>query len=460
MQCKGTLFRIALIGTCSLLLLACFRPIETFAHAAGKVPKTVNIEVDKVWGGTGLPYEGVSVGPIVYLAYFNAERELTVSRIDTQTGEVRKKHLANVFKGWDGHNYVTLSYDKDGFLHVSGNMHDSPLVYARTLRPGDFDSLTLVNNMVGQDETATTYPRFLTFPDGSLGFSFRSGHSGGGIELINKFVNRHWVRILSHPLFAPDPSGEEVNAYHTGYILGPDAYFHVAWVWRKKSGADFNFNVNYARSKDLIHWEDSQGNQIDLPITPSRAEVVDAIPVKSGLLNNIKLGFDLKGSPVISYLKYDKSGNSQLYHARLEGDTWKIVQASNWKYHWSIDSGGTLVKKISFSGVRAEQGKLHEDVYHIVDGSSIYIYDPATMKKTDALPPSRNTAAAMREISPPPFKLMTHKIQPVNQNSFKGYIEWNSLGVDNNDRPRTCESIHQQEGCSMASTLYLIGSLK
>lgn len=451
---------IALIGACSLLIFASFKQVNAAANTAANPPNNDGIAVDEVWVGTGIPYEGVSVGPIVYLAYFNAEKELTVARIDTKTGQVRKKHLGNTFKGWDAHNYVTLSYDKDGFLHVSGNMHSSPLVYARTLRPNDFDSLVLENKMVGTDEATVTYPRFLTFPDGGLGFSFRSGSAGNGTEFINKFENGRWVRIVSKPLFAPDPSGETVNSYHTAYIPRPDGYYHVAWVWRKKSGADFNFNVNYARSKDLKNWEDSQGKKIDLPITPSRSEVVDEIPVKSGLLNNIKLGFDLKGAPVISYLKYDKDGNTQLYHARLYGDTWRIVQATDWKYRWVFDYGGTLVNKITFSGVHAKKGNLYEDVYHIKNGKSKFIYDSVTMKKIGEQPRPKNISTATEDVSISPFKPMTNRIRPVNQDSFKGYIKWKSLGVDNSDKPRTCESINQKEGCSMTSTLYLIGSSK
>lgn len=460
MRCRDISLWITLIGTCSLFLSSTFTPVNAAADTATKSPATDSIAVDEAWAGTGIPYEGISVGQVVYLAYFNAARELTVARIDTKTGQVRKKRLGSTFKGWDAHNYVTLSYDKDGFLHVSGNMHSSPLVYARTLRPNDFDSLALTNKMVGADEATVTYPHFLTFPDGSLGFTFRSGSSGNGVEFINKFENGRWVRILSKPLFAPDPSGETVNAYHTAYTPGQDGYYHVAWVWRKKSGADFNFNVNYARSKDLQHWEDSHGKKIELPITPSRSEIVDSIPVKSGLLNNIKLGFDLKGAPVISYMKYDKEGNTQLYHARLEGDTWKIVQATDWKYRWVFDYGGTLVNKITFNGVRAEQGNLYEDVYHIKNGTNKFIYDPVTMKKLGEQPRPKNVSTALEDVPPSPFKTMKNKIRPVNQNSFKGYIKWNSLGVDNSDKPRTCESIHQKEGCSMTSTLYLAGTSK
>jgi len=452
--------RMALIGACFLFLSSSFSPANASPITTEKSSNIDSIAVDEVWVGTGIQYQGISVGPIVYLAYFNASRELTVSRIDTKTGQVRKKTLGNTFNGWDAHNYITLNYDKNGFLHVSGNMHSSPLVYARTMLPNDFDSLVLTNKMVGADETAVTYPLFMTLSDGSLGFSFRSGSSGNGDEFINKFENGRWVRILSKPLFAPDPSGETVNAYHTSYIPRPDGYYHVAWVWRKKGGANFNFNVNYARSKDLKHWEDSHGNQIKLPITPSRSGLVDAIPVKSGLLNNIKLGFDLKGAPIISYLKYDKDGNTQLYHARLEGDTWRIVQATDWKYRWVFDYGGTLVNKITFSGVRAEQGKLYEDVYHIENSTRKFVYDPATMEKIDDQSPPKKVSSATEDVPASPLKPMRYEIHPVNKDSFKGYIKWNSLGVDNRDKPRTCESIHLKEGCSMTSTLYLVGTSK
>ena len=450
----------ALISTCLLLLLASLGPVAALADTALEPSNNVRVSVDNVWVGTGVPYEGISVGPIVYLAYYNAVRELTVARIDTRTGKVQKKPLNNKFKGWDAHNYITLAYDKDGFLHVSGNMHDAPLIYARTTRPDDFDSLTLVNKMIGKDETSVTYPRFFKFPDGSLGFSFRSGHSGDGDEFINKFENGQWIRLLSKPLFAPDSVGAPANAYHTDYTSGPDGYFHVAWVWRHKSGADFNFNVNYARSRDLKNWEDSQGRKLALPITPSSSEIVDAIPIKGGLLNNIRLAFDANGAPVISYLKYDKDGNSQLYHARHEDKGWKIVQATNWKYRWAFDYGGTLVKKISFSGVRVERGKLLEDVIHVTDGSHIFVYDPVTLKRIDVLPPAKSAIPLIGEEPLPPFKRMAIKIRPVSQDSFKGYIKWNSLGVDNNDRPRNCESIRQLEGCSMTSALYLVGSAK
>lgn len=152
-----TLWRMKnMLGACLTCLIAALPVLASMslpaqpavassAHAAA-VPRTI----DAVWAGTGIVYDAVSVGPIVYIAYYNAQRRFTVARVDTETRTVANKTLDSRFEGWDAHNYVTLAYDRAGFLHVSGNMHTSPLVYARTLQPDGFDSLTQTQRMVGR----------------------------------------------------------------------------------------------------------------------------------------------------------------------------------------------------------------------------------------------------------------------------------------------------------------------
>ena len=38
---------------------------------------------------------------------------------------------------WDSHNYVTMAADDSDRIHLSGNMHNVPLVYFRMERPMD-----------------------------------------------------------------------------------------------------------------------------------------------------------------------------------------------------------------------------------------------------------------------------------------------------------------------------------
>jgi hypothetical protein len=207
----------------------------------------------------------------------------------------------------------------------------------------------------------------------------------------------------------------------------------------------------------LVHWEDSRGRKLPLPITPATAEVVDAIPVEGGLLNNIKLGFDNSGKPIISYLKYDSQGNTQIYHARLEGRNWQIVQATNWKYRWNFSGGGTMATVVSFSGVQTENGKMVEDIFHKEYGSAQLILNPATLAgETAPINPLKAAAKKDRTNAPSAsFHPKNIDIEPTSADSVRGQIRWQSLSQDNRDKPRTCDSIGLPSGCKMTSRMEL-----
>lgn len=418
--------------------------------------------VDDAWAGADIRYEAVSVGPMVYVAYYDAERKLSVVRVDSGKRSVEKKVLDSVFTGWDAHNGITLAYDRNGYLHLAGNMHAEPLVYARTVRPNDFDSLVQTKQMVGNDESSVTYPKFFFNTQGDLLFSYRSGKSGDGVTLVNRFDGRRWSRLLSQPLFAAASKDEPVNAYPTAFTAGPDGYFHVAWVWRKTYQAETNFNVCYARSKDFMHWEDGRRRPLNLPITPTNAETVDTIPTGGGLLNNLRLGFDNAGQPIISYTKYDKEGNSQIYHARRRASGWQIVQATDWKYRWAFSGGGTLATEIYFGGVHQEGGSLVEDVSHKIYGQTRLAIDPSTLAAHSAPSASPSivrlpeTPQDKARATPSPFQPRSANIRPATLGSVLGRVQWRSLPADNNDKPRSCESVGLPVGCSMTSEIEVV----
>jgi BNR repeat-containing family member len=408
-----------------------------------------------VWGGVRVQFGAAETNSSIYLAYYDSERWLAVSKIDKCSGQVEKVRLASQFEGWDAHNSVVLAMDNSGRLHVAGNMHVSPLIYARMNKPDDFKSMSVIRPMVGLEEERTTYPNFFRFPDGALGFSYRYGHSGNGKEIINQFDGERWIRWGNQPLFAPVNEKQPVNAYHTGFISGSDGFFHTAWVWREQGGVEKNFHVNYAKSQDLKNWQNSKGKSIALPLTLANAELVDSVTKGRGLLNNIKLGFDADGRVVISYLKFDSRGFSQLFHARIEGQGWKAVPSTNWTYRWDPRGGGTIPSEISFSGVEVRAGQLLERVRQPEIGNVTLKYAPRALHVDSVLKNYAWEQAPKIMRKKAPGSVLNIQAIPNSdaEDSSSFAISWLSHPPDNRDKRRKCKPTGLD--CQFVSELYL-----
>jgi hypothetical protein len=166
---------------------------------------------------------------------------------------------------------------------------------------------------------------------------------------------------LDEPLV--DGKGER-NAYLHGPVLGPDDYYHLIWVWRDTPDAETNHDLSYAKSKDLVHWEQSDGTPQQLPITFENCEIIDPVPVKQGMINgNTVIGFDQQNRLVITYHKFDPQGNTQVYNARKEEGDWKVYQATNWNFRWYFEGRGSLNSRVDVFPVVMEEGQLTQKYY-------------------------------------------------------------------------------------------------
>ena len=188
-----------------------------------------------------------------------------------------------------------------------------------------------------------------------------------------------------------------MNAYFVGPEQDKAGMFHVCWVWRNTPNCATNHDLCYARSKDLVHWETSDGRPLSLPITLATAEIVDPVPPGGGMLNgNTKLGFDPEGRPVISYHKFDAQGKTQLYNARREDGGWRIYQTSDWDYRWEFQGGGTIRFEIGFGPVvMGPDESLTQTWHHVKHGSGNWKLDPLTLKPMG----KRHAAASFRRAS-------------------------------------------------------------
>ncbi len=409
---------------------------------------TKSIDIAPVWAGHPVGFALLTHGDRQFVAFYDAQRQMTVGarELDSETW-----HLVRLPEklGWDSHNYVTMDVDRDGVVHLSGNMHGVPLVYFRTQRPLDIDTFERLS-MLGEREQRVTYPRFFRGPHEELIFTYRDGGSGNGDQLYNVYDpdTRTWRRLVNGPLI----SGEgETNAYIQGPTRGPDGVYHMAWVWRDTPDCATNHDLSYARSRDLLHWETSDGKPLTLPITIKTAEIVDPVPAKGGLLNsNVQLAVDPQGRPVISYHKYESGGGPlQVYNARREAQGWRIIRASDWTWRYVFSGGGSIGAQVRVYPVEFRPDGLLQRYQNARHGSGVWRLNPQTLAPLltgAAKDRSSEDRAGIREAQPsisPAIvstqpALMVRTAGDLGRGPEPGVtyrLEWQTL-PPNRDRPR------------------------
>jgi len=406
--------------------------------AAGDWRVESRLDVAQVWAGHPVGFCLITHKDRQFAAYYDADRNMTVA--SRKLGESKWTYSILPQKVvWDSHNYVTMVVDDDGFIHLSGNMHCVPLIYLRTTKPLDAATFERVPAMVGQREGKCTYPTFFRGPNKELIFTYRDGSSGNGDQLYNVYdhATKTWRRLLDQPL----TSGEGLmNAYFNGPTLGPDGNYHLCWVWRDHGGCETNHDLSYARSKDLIHWTKSDGSALELPITIGKAEIVDPVPAKGGMINgNTRIGFDSRKRVIISYHKFDENGKTQAYNARLEDGKWKIYKTSDWDYRWYFEGGGAIVFEVHIGNVSpAGPGQLSQSFSHKVHGSGVWRLDEETLKPVGLIESKRSTPSEMHKLESD-FPGMEVRFcgdsGEFRDPNAKYMLRWETLPA-NRDRPR------------------------
>ncbi len=359
------------------------------------------ILIDKVWSGHPVGFALLTERGHQFIAYYDAERRLTVTgrklgeddwvRVHPDGVEVPNRGRFSNVTGWDSHNRLVMALDRDGCLHLSGNMHADPLVYYRTRDPFDLSTLERVDRMTGRRETKATYPVFMRNAEGDLCFRYRDGGSGNGSDIYNIYnpSTREWRRMMDTPLLEGEGAR---SAYSSGPSKGPDGKFHLIWMWRESPDALSNNNLSYARSPDLIHWETSMGKPIKLPITRAAGEIIDAAEPGEGLINMCYgLGFDGNHKPVAVYHRFDGAGHSQAFAARPDpAGGWKVTQLSDWNFRWDFSGSGSQVNQVTVGKpVVGKDGDLFVDFTTREAGSGRWRLDGESLEVLEQLPRQR-----------------------------------------------------------------------
>lgn len=362
----------------TLFVVSCVEGQKSKVNATYKIEEC--IFVDSVPADFPVGFSTLTKNDWQFIAYYNKNRNMTVASRKVSESKWNYKVLPTRV-GWDSHNRIVMTFDRDYCIHLSGNMHNDTMTYFKTETPLDISTFQKVFPLVSKnEEVRCTYPSFLKTPDGQVVFSYRLGGSGNGITITSKYdeKTKSFERISDKPLF---DGLTQMSAYASGPRLGPDGFYHLTWLWRNTPHCETNHDPSYARSKDLISWESIDGKNFKLPITPNSTQfIVEAVPPGGGVINGAyRLFFDEENKPLLVYMKYDKNGNNQLFVAKSENGKWNIGQVSDWNYRWEFSGPGSISFEIRIKDARVENNKIKIGYRHKISGDGELLIDINTL---------------------------------------------------------------------------------
>lgn len=413
---------------------------------ASQEQSVTRIPVEEIWPNNPVHYALLTAGDHQFVAYYDRNRQVTVAQRRLGSTEWTTRKLHNYFGGWDSHNYLRLAIDRSNRLHLSGNMHNVPLLYWRADKPFDITTMKF-QPMIGSEENRVTYPNFFTGFDGEMIFSHRNGGSGSGDTYYNVYdeQTRTWSRLMDTPMF----DGESKRSVYPISIpvKGPDGYFHISWLWRDTPRAETAHTLGYIRSRDFKNWETVDGKPVALPIRFGGTDVIaDPIPHNSGIVSSGSIGFDADNNVVLSYLKYDKDGNQQCYLSRFVNGKWVTTEATRWQHRREVSGVGSLPLsniRLSVGPVYSENGRNLIRLSHSRHPSGVFEIDPRTWTVGDQPLPEASRSqlstlpAQLRRSSSdfPGMMVRWRNDDGLSPDGVTYRLRWETLDT-NRDRPR------------------------
>lgn len=256
-----------------------------------------------------------------YISFYNAEGSMVLGKRKLAAGDWTLNDTGYHGNVRDAHNIISMAVDGDGFLHVAFDHHDDSLHYCRSIAPGSLE-LGPMESMVGFNEIDVTYPEFYSMPDSDLLFVYRSGGSGHGDMVINRYstAEQKWTNVQDVLI-----DGEVRRSAYWQLCVDSGGTIHLSWVWRETMEVETNHDLCYARSRDGgVTWESSKGEQYQLPITQETAEVVWPVPQGQDLINQTSMTADSEGHPYIATNWRDGDSDTPRYRIVWnDGEVWR-----------------------------------------------------------------------------------------------------------------------------------------
>ncbi|MDO4164689.1 MAG: BNR repeat-containing protein [Bacteroides sp.] len=351
-----------MIGFFFLILLV-VAPLLSQKKDADVAPKARLVEVGKGYSQTSVNTTVfrnsslVTQGDEQYICYYDADGYIVLGKRKLSSDEWtlhRTQYQGNVK---DAHNVISMMLDGEGYIHISFDHHGYPLNYCRSLAPYSLE-LGEKEPMTGVDEGNVTYPEFYQLSGGDLLFAYRSGSSGRGNLVLNRYnlKSRQWTRVQDVLIDGEDKR----NAYWQLYV-DKQGTIHLSWVWRETWMVETNHDLCYARSFDNgVTWYKTDGQKYGLPIRQDNAEYACRIPQNSELINQTSMSADADGNPYIA--TYWRDADSDVPQYRLvwfDGKQWNSRQVTNRQTPFSLKGGGTKMIPIARPRMVVDDGLIY-----------------------------------------------------------------------------------------------------
>ncbi len=301
-------------------------------------------------------------GDVYYLWYRSTGGLLCVAKQTAGVGAfVTTVSTATVPGLTDEHVMIACCVDSTGRLNVAWGMHSDQLNYWRAPNPGDtlITDATKLVSPVGAgpgpgtglvtgntvSEANATYPFFVTYSDGQVGFLWRTGGSGNGNQALYN-INGTTITSVSLNFLLGVASG--VSFYLNTPCVEPANGAHPDRLWISFQARDapspttaHDIWVIYSDDRGVT-WHSFNGTLMTLPMTPSNIGAALAVTIPSGTLSYDPIqgmAVELDGTPiVVEYHGTLVSSFAQLYAHRCKSDgTVVTAQISNWQVSDNYD---------------------------------------------------------------------------------------------------------------------------
>jgi len=311
----------------------------------------------------------------IYAVYLDAGLNLTVLKKTVAgvvtTTIVRTNVSPNTF-----HVKPSVAVDKLGYIHVTGDMHNQPWVYYRTLSPLSITAFEQLSNLPGH---LITYPQFFKDANEDLYIAFRhkvktyplewtTGSSAGGIIRYDA-VNKTFTMLggESHGLLKTvvwsQYGGVDGHYQQPGIRLFFDVSnrMHLVATMIGEAGHPTSSwqstHLLYAYSDDGGNsFYNINGKQMPLPMTQDTMTVV-AYSSTSEIWSNAFVGAFAHNRPVIGWR--DNSGS---YLRKWTGGQWMDLLPE------SSAPGAVYMRRNGELAVL----RIYQGVYHSKDGGQTY----------------------------------------------------------------------------------------